>query len=248
MLIQNSNGLYAVQGGEIPQYSYKVAFKVNTIYLNVDKTSYANGRDILVDLVAATNEYKSVNTVKIHAYDSNTIISQNILTREEVNNLAYQYGWDGNKNSVAITTRGDATYIVFDSSTGVRVDCNVTTYIYGYENGRFVGKKSINQTAATNSTDNSPEPSQSNVSTDKTSADPSTTASSDETLSSTTTEAGGGSGTSAPMETDPSNSSSSTDAPTTVTDPPTPEDGNDGQEVSSPIETDNVSEEKEQAS
>ena len=169
------------------QYSYQLVFKVSTIYLNESKTSYSNGRDILINLTPVENNSDSqivTTSDNVIAYDTETAKAELNLTDDNTQGLNYCYNCENHK--VAVLVKNGKTYLIFSNDTASYVNTedsgqSVQVYVYAFDNtGRFVGKKSINQTAATNSTDNSLEPSQSNVSTDKTSADPSTTASSDE--------------------------------------------------------------------
>ena len=247
---RDGTGAYTINDN---QYRYQLVFKVSAIYLNESKTSYSNGRDILINLTSVENNSNSqivTTSGYVIAYDTETAKTQPDLTADDIQELNYCYNCENHK--VAVLVKNGKTYLIFSNDTASYVNTkdrgqSVQVYVYAFDNtGRFVGKKSINQTAATNSTDNSLESSQPSEPANPGSTDPST---SDQlTVPSTTTEAGGGSGTSAPMETDPSNSPSSTDASTTVTDLLTPEDGNDGQEASTPTETDNASEETEQVS
>jgi len=129
-------------------YAYKVAFKVNAIYI---EEGVSNSRDVLIwlDTYADGQTTASlVNTTKVHAYDAQAAVTNQILTEDEVNGLTYPYLCEIYR--VDIVEKDGNTYIIFANDyDDISVNSGVETYIYGYNNRtdlEYVGSKRINQT------------------------------------------------------------------------------------------------------
>lgn len=138
--VYTSNNGYTINDN---QYSYNLIFKVSVIGIT---GGVKNGRDVIVPLAyAADNEQNTLLSTEnaIHAYDYNTAVTQNII--ESGTELNYTYDCEG-AYPVAIVEKDNNTYLIFDSSKVTSVDSKVTTYVYGYSNGEFIGSKLISQT------------------------------------------------------------------------------------------------------
>lgn len=137
---------------EKTEYTYKMAFSVNATYFTKDGTPWteehtadipertlsevSNGLKYLKNLTVSEEATGGLLAVK--AYDKRTVVSENILTEEEVSALEF------NAARYALTVKDDVTYMVFNVTEDYYINSGVVVMLYAYDaEGSLVGIKTV---------------------------------------------------------------------------------------------------------
>ena len=137
---------------EKTEYTYKMAFSVNATYFTKDGTPWteehtadipdrtlsevSNGLKYFKNLTVSGEETGGLLAVK--AYDKRTVVSENILTEEEVSALEF------NAARYALTVKDGVTYMVFNVTEDYYINSGVVVMLYAYDaEGSLVGIKTV---------------------------------------------------------------------------------------------------------
>lgn len=123
--------------------TYKIYLSVSTLYYDHEANLFGNSIRFPFDASIAANENESLlDTTKIHAYDLNSAIKNNIVTAET--KLSYQ---TYNGYEVALFEKEGVLYLILKNSEGKvdYVDSNVSTLLYAFNGDTYIGYKQISQ-------------------------------------------------------------------------------------------------------
>lgn len=132
-------------------YNYKLAFSVAVTYFTKNGEAWteehtadipernlsevSNGLKYLVDLSVSEEATGGLLTVK--AYDNRTVVSEGVLTAEEVAGLSY------NANNYGLYVKDGVTYMVFNVTEDYYINSSVSVLLYAYEADTLVGIKTV---------------------------------------------------------------------------------------------------------
>ena len=137
-----SDNNFSVKSDSEDANTYKIYLSVSTLY-DHEANLFGNSIRFPFDASITTNENENLlDTTKIHAYDLNSAIENNIVTAET--ELSYQ---TYNGYEVALFEKEGVLYLILKNSEGKvdYVDSNVSTLLYAFNGETYVGYKQISQ-------------------------------------------------------------------------------------------------------
>ena len=134
-------------------YNYKLVFSVGATYFTKDGEAWtdehtadipnrnlsevSNGIKHLYDLSVATEDTTG-DLLTVKAYDKRTVVSEGVLTAEEVDALSY------NADNYALYIKDNVTYMVFNVTDNYYINSSVSVLLYAYDTeGALVGIRTV---------------------------------------------------------------------------------------------------------
>lgn len=134
-------------------YNYKLVFSVGATYFTKDGEAWtdehtadipnrnlsevSNGLKYLYDLSVATEDTTG-DLLTVKAYDKRTVVSEGVLTAEEVDALSY------NADNYALYIKDNVTYMVFNVTDNYYINSSVSVLLYAYDTeGALVGIRTV---------------------------------------------------------------------------------------------------------
>lgn len=134
-------------------YNYKLVFSVGATYFTKDGEAWtdehtadipnrnlsevSNGIKYLYDLSVATEDTTG-DLLTVKAYDKRTVVSEGVLTAEEVDALSY------NADNYALYIKDNVTYMVFNVTDNYYINSSVSVLLYAYDTeGALVGIRTV---------------------------------------------------------------------------------------------------------